>query len=125
MHCKFTQTKKPSLLLGRSVSNRHLAVLMITVSNNRKLVTRHLSAISYLKLVSVLLDIASSKCSKEMSQYYMERRPFGIPCNACDACIGFGKQIMKVIVQVIKKGKSDGTKSRMWDVGSIMSQICM
>ena len=65
MRHKFTETKKPGLLLGRPIRNRHLAVLMITASNNRKLVTRHLSSISHLKLVAVLLDIASSKCSKK------------------------------------------------------------
>ena len=112
MHCIFTETKKPGLLLGRSISNRHLAILMITASNNRKLVKRHLSVISLLKLVAVL-DIASSKCSKEMSQCCMERRPFGLPHNASDACIGFDKRITKVIVQLIKKGKSDGAKSLM------------
>ena len=43
----------------------------------------------------------------------MERPPFGLPYTASGTCIGFDKQITEVIIQAIKKGKSDGAKSRM------------
>ena len=104
---------KPGPLSGRSISNRQLAILKLTASNTRKLVTKHLSVQLTPQTCRRPPEPTSSKCSTEKFQCYFEGRAFRRPYKASNVCIGFDKHIYESHRLGYQKGKNDGTKSRM------------
>ena len=66
--------KEPGPLSGCSISNRQMAIRKITASNIRKLVAKYLSAHLTSQVSCRPPGRTSSKCSKEMSEYCLEKR---------------------------------------------------